>query len=137
KISGVVREHRGIRAQEDADFERRVEEEVTFRLNQIETEAKEAGYEAGLELGRKEAFENASHETNAIIESLTSEIERVQSESVKVFEDNKDRAYSIIKNLVKWVSLKEVNDEGYLPKLLEKLILEINTRANLIIRVNP
>lgn len=137
KISGMVREHRGIRAQEDADFERRVEEEVTQRLEAIYQEAKQQGYQEGMEIGKAEAKEEAAREINTLIEALASELASIQENSIKVFEENRERAYIMIKNLTKWVALKEIQDDSYLPKLLEKLILEINSKANLIVRVNP
>lgn len=137
KISGMVREHRGIRAQEDADFERRVEEEVTKRLEATYQEAKNLGHQEGLEIGKAQAREEAMIEMNALLETMTSEIASIQENSIKVFEENRERAYVLIKNLAKWVALKEIQDDSYLPKLLEKLILEIGNKANLIVRVNP
>ncbi|MCK6596009.1 MAG: flagellar assembly protein FliH, partial [Bacteriovoracaceae bacterium] len=42
-----------------------------------------------------------------------------------------------IKNLTKWITLKELDNDGkYLERLMEKLLLEIQTRSNLLIQVN-
>src|SRR5690606_32975198 len=40
------------------------------------------------------------------------------------------------KHLVKWLTLKEIDDQDYLARLLEKLILEMNLKNNLVIRIN-
>ena len=42
----------------------------------------------------------------------------------------------MVQNLTKWIVLKEVDEKYYLSRLLEKLIYEINSKANLVIRVN-
>ena len=42
-----------------------------------------------------------------------------------------------MKNLTKWITLKELENDGkYLERLMEKLLLEIQSRSNLLIQVN-
>ena len=57
-----------------------------------------------------------------------------QKEAILV--ESKQEAYALVKNLTKWIILKEVQDKEYVERLLEKLILEINTKSNLLIRIN-
>ena len=42
----------------------------------------------------------------------------------------------MVKNLTKWIVLKEVDEKYYLARLLEKLIHEINTKTGLVLHVN-
>ena len=63
-------------------------------------------------------------------------LEELMSEKKAIIEGSKTQAYSLINKLTKWIVLKEVEDKEYIERLLEKLILEINTKSNLLIKVN-
>lgn len=136
KISEMVREHRGIKRQEAEDIEAHVEAEIQRRLEAIAENAREEGYQAGLDRGREEAYAEASTQFEVMIEDLKNEVESIQTKSAELLEKNKQQIYLLVKNLVKWVAIKEIDDKGYLPKLLEKLIYEINKKTHLVIRVN-
>jgi flagellar assembly protein FliH len=135
-IDSVVREHRGIRAQEDEDFENRVSLEVAARLETLKKEALEEGISAGREEGKGEAYKEAVEQYNAKVHELAEFMEDVQSRQKELMENTRDDAYKVIKNLTKWVILKEVEEKEYIHRLLDKLILEINTKSNLLIKVN-
>lgn len=129
-------EHRGIKKQALEDDEKRIEVEVEKRLKL----AQEKAYQEGLQIGREEGFaeskKNADEEFKKQIDQLCLFIEELQKERKKLLEDNKDEIYRLIKTLVKWVSFREFTKDSYLPQLLEKLILELNEKHNLLIKVN-
>ena len=135
-IDSLVREHRGILEQENSDLEVRISEEVEKRIAILQKEA----YETGLEQGRTEGVEAANAEAKAVfeekIDELTNTLATLQDDCRSIYEANQDEVYRMVKNLTKWVVLKEVDEKYYLSRLLEKLILEINAKSNLIIRVN-
>jgi len=135
KIDGVVRESRGLGRQEKSDMEKAIHEEVTRRL---EVAYKEA-YAEGLEKGRAQGHDEATKEYHEIlgkkIEEMGHTLEQVMTQTDSLVEKNKADVYEFIKRFTKWIILKEINEKTYLEGLLEKLILELNSRKNLIIKV--
>lgn len=132
----LVREHRGLRAQEDEDFENRVQAEVNARLEVLSKEAHTEGFEAGRQEGMDAAYQETMEKYNQQVEQLGVYLESVFAAQKELLENSKDDAYKVVKNLTKWVVLKEVEDKEYIERLLHKLILEINTKSNLLIKVN-
>src|SRR5690606_26018848 len=130
-----VQDCRGLTRQEQNDLEERIQSEVKKRLEAAFEEA----YQEGLEKGREEGREIAVNEYQA---SLTQKAERfdeiitqVQSQSDKILEKNRQEVYEFIKRFTKWIILKEIDEKVYLESLLEKLILELNVRKNIIVKV--
>jgi len=136
KIDSIVRDLRGLSGQERDDLETSINQQVEKRIKEIREEA----YREGLEKGRMEGADAALQEAMATHEKQILSVEgmvvelRTQCESR--LEAHRHDIYEMSKRLLKWLVLKEVQDDGYVPKLLEKLILEMNQRQNLIIRVN-
>lgn len=136
KIDSIVRDLRGLSGQERDDLENSINQQVEKRIKEI----REQAYREGLEKGRMEGADAALQEAMATHEQQIQAVEgmvvelRTQCESR--LENHRHDIYEMSKRLLKWLVLKEVQDDGYVPKLLEKLILEMNQRQNLIIRVN-
>ena len=59
----------------------------------------------------------------------------IQSQNEKIIDKSRHEIYEFVKRFTKWIVLKEINEKLYLENLLEKLILELNARKNLIIKV--
>lgn len=136
RIDAVVRDLRGLSSQERDDLETRINQQVEQRLR----ETREKAYREGIEKGRLEGSDAALREAMARHEAQIEQMEGMVAELRQQCEERLERhrydIYEMSKRLLKWLVLKEVQDEGYLPKLLEKLVLEMNQRHNLIIRVN-
>jgi len=137
-IAPIVREHRGINEQERNEKEMAFENEVNARVKVIEEEAMKRGYEEGVALGRDEVYQQTKAEceeklgflTNMIHEVLQTQADLVQSERIAI--------QKTIRNLTKWVVLRELKDDGeYIERLLEKLIEDLQIKNNLLIQVNP
>jgi flagellar assembly protein FliH len=62
-------------------------------------------------------------------------INGIQAQNGKLMEQNKAEVYEFIKRFTKWICLKEINEKLYLETLLEKLVLELNARKNLTVKV--
>lgn len=135
-IDNKVREYRGLREQEELDYENRVNDDVNRKVDKI----KEKAYEDGFQEGFKKGHEQSYNETTSIFEEkinlFIKQLEDTLSKLNDVYDKNKNDAFMMVKNLSKWVVLKEVDEKQYLERLLEKLILEIKTKNNLLIRVN-
>lgn len=135
-IDKRVRDHRGISNQEDSDYEKRVSAEVEARIEKLQKEAFEAGFNAGQEEGHKLAYEEAKEQSEAHVDQMIEIVSNLQSQTQSILAQNRDDVYRVVRNLTKWIILKEVDEKYYLSRLLEKLVNEINTKSNLTIRVN-
>lgn len=135
KVDDIVRDLRGLSRQEQDDLEEKIQAEVQRRVEA----AYEAAYQKGLEKGREEGKEAALNEYQEQlahkIEDLGQVIEQVQSQSGKLLEKNRHEVYNFIKRFTKWIILKEIDEKVYLENLFEKLLLELNVRKNLIVKV--
>ena len=136
EMLNLVKEHRGLQKQADSDYEQRVAAEVARRLELLKKDAVEAGFESGREQGRQEAYAEAQLQFEEKVEDFSAHIENVQENITKIYNESTESAYLMVKNLTKWIILKEVDEKYYLARLLEKLIHEINSKANLVIHVN-
>ncbi|PIP96803.1 MAG: hypothetical protein COW00_17280 [Bdellovibrio sp. CG12_big_fil_rev_8_21_14_0_65_39_13] len=136
-ISPIVRQHRGMNDQEVREHEMRVQDEVERRLAKIEEQAFEKGYQEGMKKGMEEIFSQTRVETESKIEYLTEMINEVLAYKAELLDAEKKEVYRMVRNLTKWVILRELKDDGqYIERLLEKLILELQTKNNLLIQVN-
>lgn len=137
KIDAIVRDMRGLSSQEKDDLETRINKEVEQRIREM----REQAYREGIEKGRMEGADAAMREA---MEKHAKQIDEVENMLVDLrqqcesrLEAHKSDIYEMSKRLVKWLVLKEVKDEAYLPKLIEKMILEMNQRQNITLRVHP
>lgn len=137
RMDDIVRDLRGLSGQEKNDLESRISAEVEKRMK----ETRELAYRDGLEKGRLEGSDAALKEAlqmhQSQIDQMSGMLQDLQSQCEQRLIDSKHDIYEMTKRLIKWLVLKEVGDNDYLPKLLEKLILEMNQKQNLLIRVNP
>lgn len=137
KISPIVKKYRGIQNLEEKEKEDKISVEVERRVTQIYEKAFEMGRSAGMESGKEDIYEQLKIEVHEKTNLLTDMLNEIMSFKEKVLKKQKDDLYHLIKNLVKWITLSEIkNDEEYLKNLLEKLILEIQSKENLLIRVS-
>lgn len=136
-ISPIVRHHRGIKQQEEDEIERRIQDEVNKRVARIQEEAYQIGHEEGVEQGRLDILEQTRSHTDEKLVVLNEMISNVLSTQEELIKNQKTEIYKLIRNLSKWIILRELKEDGkYIDRLLEKLILECGTRANLLIQVD-
>lgn len=135
-ILPLVREHRGLVEQEEKDYEAAIEAEVQRRLGELYEQTKEQAYQEGHQEGYEVAYQKGMQSIEEKIEDFVDMMNSVKSQVNEIIEFNKKDSIHMIKNLTKWITLKELEDEDYLVRLLNKLILEMNTKNNLIVRVN-
>lgn len=136
-INPDVQKYRGITDQEDADYENRVNNEVQKRLDALKASAEEEGFNKGLEEGQKKAYDEAKQEFDKKILEFASSVDEIKHVREEIYKQEMTEAYKLIKSLAKWVTLKEIEEDNkYLERLLEKLILELNEKKNLLIRIS-
>jgi flagellar assembly protein FliH len=135
KVDDIVRDSRGIANQEQNDLEQRIQEEVRIRFELAYEDAYKEGIEKGKQEGRELAYNEYKDELNVKVDEVQKVVGDLQSHTHTILEKNKLEVYEFIKRFTKWIVLKEIDEKVYLESLLEKLILEINARKNLIIKV--
>ncbi len=136
-ISPIVREYRGMVTQEMSERERRIEDEVLKRLEFLKQQACEEGFKEGVEQGKAEVFDQTRQMTEEKLAHLTELIQTVLAEKEELLAKEKNDVYRLVRNLSKWITLKELKDDGkYVERLLEKLITELGAKQNLLIQVN-
>jgi flagellar assembly protein FliH len=137
KISDDVQKLRGIRDQEHDDYENRIQKDLDLRFAKVEQEAREKGFEEGVEAGKKQAYDEAIIKANEQIVFMQEVVNSLNTQKIQMLTDYKLKILNLVRQLTKWFTMKEVSeDHSYLERLLEKLIHGINTKSNLIVKVN-
>ncbi len=137
QIAPIVEEFRGLSAQAAREREVRIAEEVEKRVALIKEEAYLAGREQGIEQGRAEILEQMSVEVEEKIAYFTEMIHEVLAMKTEIIERQKREVFLMMRNLVKWIILRELKEDGqYINRLLEKLIIEIGSKEHLLIQVD-
>ncbi|HXH31223.1 MAG TPA: hypothetical protein VNJ01_10460 [Bacteriovoracaceae bacterium] len=136
KIDEAVRDSRGHSRQDQSDLELRIEIEVKKRMEAGYQQAYQEGLTQGREEGKQEAFLEHQEILSRSAEDFAKVIDQVKTDSGNFVESNRTEVVEFIKRFTKWIVLKEIDEKVYLEALLEKLILELNARKNLIIKVS-
>lgn len=135
KIDDMVKDYRGLSRQEQTDLEKKIQIEVNKRVEAAYQKAFAEGLAKGEAQGRAEALETHTQELAGNVEHFVSLINGLQEQSAGYMAMHKVEMTEFVKRFTKWVVMKEIDEKVYLEKLLEKLVLELNSRKNLIIKV--
>lgn len=137
KISPVVLKYRGIDEQETVEREKRIVEEVEKRVAKIREKAIEQGRQEGVDLGRQEVYEQTRFAAEEKISKLSEMVSEVLYTKEEIFLSEKKQIYDLVRTLTKWIILRELKDDGqYVARLLEKLVIEMQSKKNLLIQVD-
>lgn len=137
KVNPIVEQFRGLKDQENREYEDRVEEEVKRRVLEIQDEAFKAGFEEGVNQGREEIFDQMRNAVDQKLEDFSEMVTSVLKTQEDILSKQKVEMYQLLRNLSKWIVLRELEDDGkYIERLLERLLLEMQARNNLLIQVN-
>ncbi|MBF0312319.1 MAG: hypothetical protein HQK52_02815 [Oligoflexia bacterium] len=135
-ISPIVQRYRGMKNQEIEEDKERFENEVNNRLEMIKAQWMQMGYNDGKKAASEEVyFENARNIEMKLtdLEIMVREVVRTKQEIIKT---QRNQIYQFLKTFVKWVIIRELKNDGeYLQRLLEKLISDLDSRENLVIKV--
>jgi flagellar assembly protein FliH len=137
KVNSLVEKHRGFKDQEKEEYEARVSAEVELRISAIQEEAFKAGFNEGISQGREEIFNEMRNVVDQKLDNFSQMVTEVLKTQENILDLQKKEIYGLLKNLSKWIILRELKDDGlYVERLLEKLLIEIQARDNLLILVN-
>ena len=86
--------------------------------------------------GREEIFNEMRNVVDQKLDNFSEMINNVLHSQEDLIEKQKKEVYTLIRNLTKWIITRELKDDGaYIERLLERLLLEIQARQNLLIQV--
>lgn len=136
EVAQEVKDLRGYAQLEKEKFEKRVISEVDIRLNEAAEEMKERGYQEGLEQGKREGMAKAESLYLEKLNKLEETIAQIEQGTQSYIEKNIKNFHRLIKNSVKWILLRELQDEKYVENLLHKLVYELNEKDSLLIKVD-
>ena len=137
-LSSIVRKSRGVDEKVKLFEQKKIEAAVAKKVAELE----EISFKRGYQEGRKKAQQEVFNQTRAQVEEKISLLSDLITEVLKIKHEilasEKESVYILIKNLVKWVTLKELHQDGaYLYRLFERLILELQTKSHILIQVDP
>jgi flagellar assembly protein FliH len=135
RIDEKVRQSRGLAGQEQNDTEKAISAEVERRLAAAFQDAYKEGLEKGRLEGKSESLEQFQEALDEKLNDLSAQLMEVQMQSETLYAKNRKDIYEFIKRFTKWIVMKEINEPVYLEQLLEKLVLELNARKNIIVKV--
>ena len=131
-ISPIVREHKGFKDRDLQEREARIAEEIEKRFNRIKQQGFEQGYNEGFEEGKVEVYNQTKVATEEKLDALTSMISETLKTQEELLVNQKKQIYYMIRNLTKWIILKELKDDGaYIERLLERLLIEMNAKKDM------
>jgi flagellar assembly protein FliH len=137
EVSPIVETFRGLKDQEEREIAEMIENEVQTRVARLKEDAFSEGYAKGQLEGEKQMREELAQEVEVKLDTLVQTIIEAQSFHYKMMETQRQEIYVFIKNLTKWIILRELSEDGaYLERLLEKILLEIQSKNNLLVQVN-
>lgn len=137
KILEVAQEQDDRRKQREKEKEEKINQEIEGRLRIVEKDTLEKAHQEGLKAGKDEITAKLQVDSEQQLEILGNLVENLLTAKEEMFQEQKNQLLFMIKNLVKWVIMRELKDDGnYIETLLEKLISELQTQTNLNIQVN-
>ena len=138
RIMPAVELHRGMRAQAQREHQEQVKREVEGELSRHREQAWQEGRADGEQAGREAMARELRGQMEQEIAKLADHVKKVQEQERELLLSQKHKVCELIKTLVKWVILRELkNDDNYLERLLEKLIVELNAKSHLLVKVSP
>lgn len=136
QISSDVKNHRGYGQIEKEKFEKKVISEIDIRLAELKDQAREEGYQEGLKRGLEESKKNISLEYQEKLSELGGILNGIKEGTDQCVQTYLMDWHRLLKNAVKWITLRETKSSEYIEPLLSKLVQEINERDHLIIKVD-
>ncbi|MFA6238986.1 MAG: FliH/SctL family protein [Bacteriovorax sp.] len=137
KINSIVEKYRGLKDQEQEEYQAAVDKEVVRKISEIQEEAFKAGFDEGVNQGREEIFNEMRSVVDQKLDNFSQMVTEVLKTQDEIINVQKKEIYLLIRNLTKWIITRELKEDGkYVERLLEKLLLEIQARSNLLIQVN-
>ena len=136
-IHPILKEKRGMIAQEAMEEEEIIEQEIQKRLEGVREEAFEKGYQEGKVKGENDVYEQSRTDAREKLDRLGEMIEEVLKSKIKLIKEEKSQICGLLQALTKWIILRELHNDGdYLKRLLDALSQEIGNGSELVVYVD-
>jgi flagellar assembly protein FliH len=137
EIATIVSKHRGLLKDREDERQRLIEAEVVRRVAELKEQAMHDGFEEGKKKGEELVINELKNSVEEKLTHLTELVNQVLATRDEILVEQKKQMFTMIRNLTKWVILRELSDDGeYLSRLLEKLIVELQSKSNILIQVS-
>jgi flagellar assembly protein FliH len=138
EISPIVKEHRGINKYKEDERKKEIETRVLDEVNSIQKKAYDEGFEAGREEAKKQFELEMQNQAKDRVLSFEKFVQDALEYKPYLIKEQKQEIVGLIKSITKWIILRELkDDELYIERLLEKMILELKSNSNLVIHTSP
>jgi len=138
KLSELAREQLPVREEEQREIEQKVRAQVEAISQETYEAARQTGFVEGLELGRKQAFEEYSKQAAPKLDSLSALVGAFESIQSKIHQANERFIIELIMRIARKVCLKELqSDEKVILRWVQAMITQSGARENIRIRLNP
>lgn len=132
-----VQDFRGIKKQEEEDYQKRLAHDVETYVARLKDDAFQKGFNEGKDLGKKEIYGELTTKVDENLKQFLAMMDEVRKTKETIIAKEINEIYSLIRTLTKWVILRELKDDGqYVNRLLEKLIVDLQTKNNVLVKVN-
>jgi flagellar assembly protein FliH len=133
----IVKTYNGLKKVEEEEYEEKIKSIVDDKLNKIKNDWIKIGKEEGSDQGKKEFEDKVKKMVEQSKEEISSFIEEIKSFKNSIYQKQKNEVVDLIKNVTKYVILRELkNDDEFISRLFERMLYEVDTKDNLILRVN-
>lgn len=137
-LSEQVAAQMALEKEDQIRFEKRVEEKLKTELNRLSTEAQEAGYKSGLEIGRKEAFDAEKLRLATQLESLAHLIQSMELAKEQLAKQYENTLLDVAFRIARAVVHYEIKER---PEAISQTIAEILNRISkeddVVIKISP
>lgn len=137
EVAGIVSKHRGLLQDREDERQLSIEREVERRVALLKEKAIAEGFEEGKVKGEQviiDELRNSIEEKLLILSELINDVVATRDE---ILVKQKKEMFTMIRNLTKWIILRELDEDGdYVHRLLEKLIIEIQSKSNILIQLS-
>lgn len=125
---------------DEAEKERIQEEiraEIELRWEKTKEKAEVAGYTAGLEVGKKEAYDAELPRIKEKLAALDSILNHIDTLRDKVFQANETFLMDIVAQVARMIALKEVTlDQDYLKRVIISLMSQLGTKDDVRVLIS-
>jgi len=117
-----------LRKHQDAkknELERKIEERIQNDLIKIKDSAYQEGFQKGLQDGIAKAYEEERLSTEQKIQQMKAMVDNLLNRQVDIIKTQEIGLTKLIRDLTKWIILKELKDDDeYIKRLIEKVVEE-------------
>ena len=137
-VNPLLRDPLAIEDEERRVIDRRVKDHVGTLAEQARSEGEKLGYEAGLQKGRDEAYEEFGKKASESLESLQSFVRSFESLKDEIFKANERFLIELVFRVARMITLKDLSaDPEYVLRLARELVERVGIRDHVKVRINP